>query len=366
MNEIRLLSLRTSVKEKDAAIVRLLGERASLAMEIGRLKRLLGREIYDPVQESQVYRCLEEMNEGPLPDEALREIYREILSASRALQAPVTVAFLGPQTSFSHQAALSHFGRGAELLPQATIAGVFAAVERGLAGWGIVPVENSAEGSVKATLDGLIATPLVIRAEVYARIRHCLVSRGEDPGRVERVYSHPQALAQCRGWLQRHLPQAVLVETDSTAAAARNVLEDPAGAAVTSSLAAETEGIRLLCEGIEDSPLNTTRFLVLGKEGKARKGTATVTGRDKTSILFGTAHQPGALYEALAPFAGEGVNLTRIESYPVRDRMWEYLFFADFAGHREEAKPKKCLEELAGRASFLKILGSYPRGDELP
>jgi chorismate mutase/prephenate dehydratase len=366
MSAKSLESLRKAVKKKDTAIVRLLGERASLAVEIGRLKRLEGWEVYDPAQESQVYRCLEEMNEGPLPDEALRVIYREILSASRALQAPVTVAYLGPETSFSHQAALGHFGRGAEFLPQATIAGVFDAVERGPAEWGIVPVENSTGGSVKSTLDGLISTPLVIRAEVFARVRHCLLSAGSDPDGIERVYSHPQALAQCRDWLKQNLPRAVLVETDSTTAAARKVLDDPAGAAVAGRLAAEEGGLCLLVEGIEDSPLNTTRFLVLGTEGKAERGAVRPTGRDKTSILFGTADRPGALHEALAPFAAEGVNLTRIESYPARDRMWEYLFFADLAGHREEKKPKKCLEELAKRTSFLKILGSYPRGDRQP
>jgi chorismate mutase/prephenate dehydratase len=365
MSKSSLQALRALVKEKDAAMVRLLNERASLAVEIGRLKRLEGWEIYDPARESQVCRCVEEMNEGPLPDEALRAIYREILSASRALQAPVTAAFLGPETSFSHQAALGHFGQGALLRPQATIAAVFDAVERGTTDWGIVPVENSAEGSVKSTLDGLLNTPLTIRAEVYGRIRHCLVSGGEETDRIERVYSHPQALAQCRGWLRRNLPRAVLVETESTATAARKVLEDPAGAAVASRLAADTGDFRLLAEGIEDSPLNTTRFLVLGTKGKAEKAAAP-TGHDKTSILFGTAHQPGALHKALAPFASEGVNLTRIESYPVRDRMWEYLFFADFTGHREEAKPKRCLEELAKQTAFLKILGSYPRGDEQP
>ncbi len=366
MSGNRLESLRTSVKEKDAAIVRLLGERASLAVEIGRQKRLEGWEIYDPVQESQVYSGIEEMNEGPLPDEALRAIYREILSASRALQAPVKVAFLGPEASFSHQAALRHFGSGAEFLPQATIAGVFDAAERGLADWGIVPVENSAEGSVKSTLDGLIATPLAIQAEVYGRIRHCLIAAAGGADRIERVYSHPQALAQCRGWIARNLPGAALLETDSTAAAARKVLDDRAGAAVASRLAAGTPGLRLVAEGIEDSPLNTTRFLVLGAAGQERGGAAAATGRDKTSILFGTPHRPGALHEALAPFAEEEVNLTRIESYPVRDRMWEYLFFADFSGHREEAKPKKCLEELAKRTTLLKILGSFPRGEGQP
>lgn len=365
MSETGLNALRAQVREKDAAIVRLLSERAALAVDIGHLKRREGRDVYDPAQESLVYRSLPEMNAGPLPDAALRHIYREILTASRALQAPVRAAFLGPETSFSHQAALRHFGRDATLVPQGTIPDVFAAVERETADWGIVPVENSAEGSVKATLDGLIVTPLSIRAEVYARIRHCLCASGADGSPIARVYSHPQALAQCRDWLKRNLPAAALVETESTAAATQRVIEDHGGAAVASRLAAETSGLRLLAEGIEDSPLNTTRFLILGAKGGAERS-GGATGRDKTSILFGTAHRPGALHEALAPFAAAGVNLSRIESYPVRDRMWEYLFFADFAGHQEEAKPKRCLEDLAKRTSLLKILGSYPRGDEQP
>jgi chorismate mutase / prephenate dehydratase len=291
-------------------------------------------------------------------------IFREILSSSRFLQTPTTVAFYGPVASFTHQAALAHFGGGIAAVPVTTIPDVFDEVERGKVQWGIVPVENSAEGSVKTTLDRLISTPLTIRAEVYLRVRHCLLASTTDRDAIRKVYSHPQALAQCQVWLRTNLPGVPRVEVENTAGAARRVREDKQGAAVASLLCAETYGLNVLAEGIEDTAGNTTRFLVIGaKVGKKGGGS---TGRDKTSILFGTPHSPGALQRALTPFAESGLNLLRIESFPMRDRMWEYLFFVDFAGHEAEEKAQKCLDELRNRTAFLKVLGSYPRGDELP
>ena len=362
MSQEPLQELREKIEQTDREIVRLLNERAAVSIEIGKAKRVEGREVYDPSRESMVYRHLETLNKGILSEAALRGIFREILSASRFLQTPTTVAFLGPDASFSHQAALAHFGGGIAAIPAATIPEVFDEVERGKQRWGIVPVENSAEGSVKTTLDKLISTPLTIRAEVYLRVRHCLLAGGDDMDALRKVYSHPQALAQCQVWLRTHLPGVSLIEVESTAGAARRVREDKRGAAVASILAAEVYGLNILAEGIEDNPANTTRFLVIGpKPGKAGGG---ITGRDKTSILFGTPHVPGALQRALTPFAESGLNLMRIESFPMRDRMWEYLFFADFAGHVEEEKTRQCLHELESRTAFLKILGSYPRGIE--
>jgi chorismate mutase/prephenate dehydratase len=365
MTKESLETLREKIERTDREIVRLLGERAAVSIEIGKTKRGAGREIYDPSREALVYQQLTKLNNGLLPEAALRDIFREIISASRALQAPIQVAFLGPEASFSHQAALAHFGNGIIAAPKATISEVFTEVERGQDGqWGIVPIENSAEGSVKATLDGLTSTPLAIRAELFLRIRQCLLSAGKRLESVQRVYSHPQALAQCRVWLRTHLPAIPLIETDSTAGAARRVQEDPTGAAVGSALAAQVYGLHCLAEGIEDNPVNTTRFIVIGPRADAEGG--GITGRDKTSILFGTPHLPGALHRALAPFAEAGINLMRIESCPVRDRMWEYLFFADFAGHVAEEKTQKCLDKLKGQTAVLKVLGSYPRGDERP
>jgi chorismate mutase / prephenate dehydratase len=365
MNAETLESLREKIEQTDRKIVRLLNERAALSVEIGRSKRDAGQEIYDPSREATVYRQLAKLNDGLLPETSLRDIFREIISASRALQGPMRVAFLGPEASFSHQAALAHFGSGIITAPKTTIPDVFDDVERGQNGeWGIVPVENSAEGSVKATLDRLISTPLAIRAEVFLRIRHCLISGGNDTAAIQKIYSHPQALAQCQRWLRTHLPGIPLIEVESTAGAVRRVREDASGAAIGSRLAAGTYGLNLLAEGIEDNPLNTTRFFVIGPQPERNGG--GITGQDKTSILFGTPHVPGALQRALAPFAEAGINLTRIESCPMRDRMWEYFFFADFAGHIAEEKTQECLRELRNRTASLKVLGSYPRGEELP
>jgi len=362
VSEEPLQELREKIEETDREIVRLLNERAAVSVEIGKIKRDAGREIYDPSREAGIYRKMADNNGGALPGSALREIFREIISASRALQAPMTASFLGPEASFSHQATLAHFGNSIRTAPRGAIAEVFAAVEKGKDHWGIVPVENSAEGSVKATLDRLVSTPLAIRAELFLRIRHCLLSTCNDMAAIRKIYSHPQAFAQSQEWLRTHMPGIPLIEVESTAGAARRVQEDAEGAAVGSSLAASTYKLNLLAEGIEDNPLNTTRFLVIGpKPGRSGGG---ITGQDKTSILFGTSHVPGALQRALAPFAEAEINLTRIESCPMRDRMWEYLFFADFAGHIEEGKTGQCLHELEGRTAFLKILGSYPRGME--
>jgi chorismate mutase/prephenate dehydratase len=363
MSEDILQECREKIEQTDREIVRLLNERAAVSVEIGRTKRATGREVYDPSREAKVYRHLETLNDGILSQAALRGIFREILSASRFLQTPTTVAFLGPEASFSHQAALSHFGGGIAAIPTATIPEVFDEVERGREQWGIVPVENSAEGAVKPTLDRLISTPLAIRAEVFLRVRHCLVASCDDPDAIRKVYSHPQALAQCQVWLRTHLPGVSLVEVDSTAGAARRVRDDKRAAAVAGFLAAETYGLKLLAEGIEDNPANTTRFLVIGS--RAEKAGGASTGHDKTSILFGTPHVPGALQRALTPFAEAGINLMRIESFPMRDRIWEYLFFADFAGHTADPKAQECLAELKDRTAFLKVLGSYPRGEEL-
>jgi len=352
-----LEELREELRRKDLAIVNLLNERARISVEVGRIKDSNGQEIYDPAQESRIYEHLKKVNDGPLPDVALKDIFREIFSSSRALQGPVTVAYLGPEATFSQLAALTHFGRSARLLPAPSIHEVFAQVEGEKADWGVVPVENSVEGSVKQTLDRLIATPLSIRAEIFLRISHCLLSTCGDLSAVTHVYSIPQALAQCQVWLRTHLPGCRLVETESTAGGAKRVLEDPRGAAIGSAIAAEVYGLRILSEGIEDYPLNTTRFLVIGR------GKSEATENDKTSVVFGTPHTPGSLHSALEPFAREALNMMRIESYPLRDRMWEYLFFVDLAGHSSEAKISGCLKEMEKVTTFIKVLGSYPRGN---
>jgi chorismate mutase/prephenate dehydratase len=358
MKKQSLKDIREKLRKKDREIVKLLNERTELSIEVGKAKNSQGREAYDPSQEGKVYDYIREINEGPLPEDALKNIFREIISSSRALQEPTIVAYLGPEASFCYQAAQSHFGTSALYYAQKRIFEVFDEVEKGRIAWGVVPVENSLEGPVKTTLDKLISTPLNIRAEIFLRVSHCLISPGTMMEEIKRVYSHPQALAQCQDWLRRNLPNAPLIEVDSTVAAAERVLDDQEGAAIGSSLAAGTYGLTIIAEGIEDSPLNTTRFFVIGR------GHSTATGKDKTSILFATPHVPGALYQILGPFAREGVNLTRIESYPMRDKIGKYLFFVDCAGHRDEKKIKKCLADVEEGTTLFKILGSYPQGEE--
>jgi chorismate mutase/prephenate dehydratase len=357
MKKASLKTLREELRKKDREIVKLLNERAKLSIEVGKVKELEGREVYDPSLESKVYERLMEINEGPLSNSALDNIFGQIISSSRALQAPTTVAYLGPEASFSYLAAQSHFGKSAQYSPQSTISEIFDEVERGKVSLGVAPGENSVEGFVKATLDKLISTPLSIRAEIFLRISHCLISTCERMDKIKRVYSHPQALVQCQGWLRKNLPNCPVFGLDSTAVAAKRVLEDREGAAIGNPLAATTYGLRVIAEGIEDNVSNTTRFFVMGR------GKNMPTGRDKTSMLFGTPHVPGALYHALEPFAREHLNLTRIESYPMKNRMWEYLFFIDFASHIDEQRAIKCLEHMERVTTFVKVLGSYPRGD---
>jgi len=364
MTERSLDKLRTKVMVMDRRIVKLLNARADLSRAIGRIKAEEGLAIYDPAQEAAVYESLAAVNPGALPEDALMAIYREILSASRALQSPVAVACLGPEASFSHLAARSHFGVSTTLLLQKTIYQVFNAVERGKADWGVVPVENSLEGAVNLTLDRLISTPLKISGEILLRIGYCLLSAGHNVAQIRKVYSHPQALAQCRDWLRTHLPQAELIETESTAAAAALMPEAPGSAAVGSRLAAEVYGLNLLEENIEDHASNTTRFLIMGTGA----GTRQRSGADKTSLIFGTSDAPGALYRALRPFAKRGINLLKIASSPARDSgrglspSWEYLFFADADGHEDDENIRACLQDLEAVTSFIRILGVYPRG----
>ncbi len=350
--------LRRDLKKTDGKIVKLLNERALLSMKIGRDKAKKRLDVFDASQEAKLFAYLAKVNEGVLPEKYLKAIFREIISASRALQKPVTVAFLGPQATFSHLAAQSYFGTSTCFVPQESIFHVFEVVEKGKVQWGVVPVENSLEGSINLTLDRLILTPLKIQAEIFLKISNCLLAAGKRMDRIKRVYSVSQVLAQCQGWLRTNLPRCALVETESTAAAVRIVREDKDGAAIGSRLAAAMYGLNMLSEGIEDNPSNTTRFLVIGEAD------SKITGTDKTSILFGTRHVPGALYHALEPFVPRRINLMKIESYPLKERLWEYLFFVDFSGHADDPEIKKCMKALKGKTNFLKILGSYPRGEE--
>jgi chorismate mutase / prephenate dehydratase len=353
----RLEKLRANIKAKDKEIIRLLNERSEISLSIGRVKDEEGIQVYNPSQEARVYGYLQEINDGPLPPASVHSIFREIISASRNLQKPTTVAFLGPETSFSHLAARRHFGESGNFFPQPGIARVFDEVERGCVDWGVVPVENSQEGAVNITLDRLVLTPLTIRAEIYLRISQCLISSAADWKSIKKIFSHPQAIAQCRSWLRANLPNCALEEKESTAAAAELVKGKKTEAAIGSSLAAVKNGLNILAEGIEDNTSNTTRFLVIGNRE------SSATGHDKTSLVFATPHSPGSLHRALAPFADRRINLIKIESHPVKERLWEYLFFVDIDGHITREEVKRCLEELREKTTFLKILGSYPKAE---
>jgi len=350
-------SLREEIDDIDRRLVELIAQRASHALEIGRRKRAAGLPIFMPERESDLLHGLSLCNRGPLPDAQVRNIFREIISACREAQRPLSVAYLGPEYTFSHQAAQRHFGRSSQLKAAASIPEVFREVERGRCSVGLVPVENSGEGAVSAALDQLMASRLMVCGEVYAPVSHALMTREEELGNIESVFSHPQALAQCRQWLVRNLPRARLAETASTAAAARQAAETPGSAAVGALAAAEPYGLKVLAEDIHDYAHNTTRFLVVGPQD------APVSGQDKTSLVFITPHQPGSLHQALGELAGRGVNLTRIESRPTKDRPWEYAFFVDLMGHREEPEVAEALEALAGRVEQLKVLGSFPAGE---
>ena len=345
---------RARIDEIDRQLLRLLSQRAELSLEIGRAKRESGEPVLVPEREQEILDELARLNPGPLPAGAIRSIWSEILSASRCLQRPFRVAYLGPQGTNTHLAALRHFGSSAEFLPARGIPEVFEEVERGRADVGVVPIENSSEGVVNHTLDGLIDSELLICGEVSLEIHHNLLSRAADLGDVKRVFSHPQALAQCRGWLNRHLPDAEVVEMPSTSVAAEQAALDASTAAVASELAGQLYRVPALRERIEDYANNVTRFLVIGRRAAGR------TGRDKTSILFSIRDEVGTLHRILEPFASARLSLTKIESRPTRRRPWEYVFFVDFEGHRDDPVTQGVLAAVRERCLFLKVLGSYP------
>ncbi len=345
---------RSRINNLDEEILKLLNQRGTAALQIGELKRQQDLPYFIPEREAQVLERLVALSLGPLGPDAIRAIWREILSASLALEHPLPVAYLGPAGTFAHQAATRRFGSSARFRPVRTIADVFDEVERDLAEFGVVPVENSTEGPVNITLDRLIDSEVTITGEITLDISQHLISRASELGEVKVVCSHPQGLAQCRAWLAAHLPDAVNEETSSTAAAVERARDDATVAAIASDMAAQVHGVPILRPRIEDNPSNSTRFLVIGRRPVAP------TGRDKTSILFSMRNEPGVLYSILQPFATHRLNLTKIESRPTKRRPWEYVNFLDFEGHRETENVRSVLAEVRERCQLLKILGSYP------
>jgi len=351
-----LTRLRAEIDRVDRAILGELDRRAALVRQVGRLKRETGTPVYRAARERDLIAALEARCEGPFPRAGVAPVFREIISATRSLEAELRVAYLGPEGTFSHRAAIETFGQTAGFVPVPSIAEVFAAVERGRADHGVVPVENTSEGVVTTTLDTLLESPVPICGERLLRVSHELLSRAPDLAAVRRVASHPQPLAQCRSWLDRHLSHAERVETASTAAAAARAGEDPEVAAIAGSLVGELHGLPALARAIEDRRDNTTRFLVLGGELPA------ASGHDLTSVAFTMRKgQAGALHQLLEPFAKHGVNLTSIQARPLKGTPWEYVFFLDLEGHVREASVRKALDEAAVRANSHRVLGSFPR-----
>jgi chorismate mutase/prephenate dehydratase len=350
-----LSSYRSKIDRLDAEILKLLGQRGRLAQSIGKVKQSSGRGIFDPSREKQIFERLAKMNKGPYSNTAIQSIFLEIISATRALESPISVAFLGPVSTFTHIAAVKQFGSSAEFLPQLDIAAVFHEVETNNADYGVVPVENTTEGVVNYTLDRFVDSQLKVCSEIIIPITHHLLSAENRIERVKRVYSHPQALAQCRNWLAQHLPGAEVKGVESTAGAAQRVVSERNAAAIASEYAAQSYGLNRLARNIQDQSNNFTRFLVVGQHLSQR------TGNDKTSIVFLAKDRVGILYELLKPLSDSGINLTKIESRPRKTKAWEYLFFVDLDGHVEDRKVALALVRLSEACDFFKILGSYPK-----
>jgi chorismate mutase / prephenate dehydratase len=352
---MKLPELRQAIDALDDELLKLLNERARLVKEVGTLKAQLKQPFYVPERERQILERLQAANAGPFPTEALRPVFSEIISACLSLEHPLRVAFLGPEATFTHMAARSRFGLSARYVPAATVAGVFTEVEKGVADLGVVPIENSTEGVVNSTLDVLIDSELCITAEIATTVSHCLLTRSGTLDGVQKIYSHPQALAQCRQWLSANLPNVAQIEVASTALAARLTRDDPVAAAVASELAGQLYDLKIARKKIEDEVRNVTRFLVVGREP------APATGRDKTSILFSLKDEAGVLFKVLQPLGDAGLNLSRIESRPSRKKLWDYVFFIDVDGHASEPSVQGAIRALEERCQFVKMLGSYPR-----
>ncbi len=354
-----LSAIREQIDKLDGELVRILNERLTLAAEIGKLKRSQGGQIYVAEREDAVLRKVTGQNDGPIKNEALRAIYREIMSAAIALEKPLVIAYLGPEASNTHAAALKKFGASVEYHGMATVSDIFTAVEKGETDYAVIPIENSTEGSVREALDSFVESDLKIVAQIYLEISHALISTSQLE-EIERVYSKDQALAQCRHWLQRHLPHAQLVDAPSTSRAVQMAKDERGVAAIAGELAAEHYGVPIVMRNIQDKADNTTRFFVIGKKASGAVG----GGKDITSLLVSlgdeAASHSGALLKMLMPLANRGINLSKIESRPSKKRPWDYYFFLDVTGHYEDPNMKSAVAELRTFCPLVKWLGSYP------
>jgi chorismate mutase/prephenate dehydratase len=347
-------ALRKKIDQVDENLIELLNERATLAQKIGRTKSLDKQDVFVPSREKEIFQRISHLNRGPLPERSVHSIYREILSASRSLEAPLNVAYFGPEATFTHMAARERFGSSTTYIPMAGIADVFQEVRQDRVDYGVVPIENSTEGVVTHTLDMLVEADVKICAEIFLDVHHYLLSRSGKTEDIRRIVSHPQALAQCRRWLTTNIPNVPVNEAPSTAQAAQMAAADPSLAAVASSLAKELYGLETVETNIEDQTNNITRFLVIGGQ------TPTLSGSDKTSIVFSVKDEVGVLHRMLDPFARNRINLTKIESRPLKHKPWEYLFFLDLQGHIQDPRIQRAIKKLEKSCLFIKVLGSYP------
>lgn len=356
-----LEKLRKKIDRIDEEVLDALNRRSEVVLDIARIKRDGKLGFYSPERERQVLERLTILNKGPFPNSTIKTIYREILSASLSLEEPLKVAHFGQQATFTHLAAMRHFGSSASFLPQESIKEVFDKVDRGDADFGVVPIENSTEGIISYTLDMFMDYDLKISAEVMLDVVQNLMSKSGDKSKIKKIYSHPQPIAQSRRWLEANMPGIPVLEATSTARAAEIAAKDDSAAAIASELAAEVYDLKFVERHIEDIRHNVTRFLVISKDSPPKTGPKT--DEYKTSIMFSVKDKPGALYDILTPFKKAKINLTKIESRPSKRKAWEYIFFVDMEGHIEEGRVEKAIGEMKKDCLFLKVLGSYPPGE---
>lgn len=353
-NNVTKIKLRNSIDKIDEKILELINERLLLAKKIGEIKKGNNEQVFDSGRENSIIKRLSALNNGLLSQKSLKYIVNEIFAASREIQKKSIVVYLGPKATFTHIAAIKHFGRCVSFFAQDCLHDVFYEVEKGNYDYGVVPIENSIEGAVNHTLDLFFESNLRICAEIYTSISHDLLSKNGDLKDIKTVYSHPQAFAQCRTWLKRYMPNVALVECASTAHAAKKTSQEPQSAAVASKEAAHLYNLKVIASGIEDSSKNATRFLVISKNIVHK------TGHDKTSLMFAIAHAPGALHKALEPISKSRINMVKLESRPTKHENWNYFFFADIEGHMEDSNIQKVIAEMKNLCMYLKCLGSYP------
>ncbi|HBR18503.1 MAG: chorismate mutase [Deltaproteobacteria bacterium RIFCSPLOWO2_12_FULL_43_16] len=352
----KIKELRAKIDSIDDKILELLNQRARFVIEIGKTKLQGKRDFYAPEREKEIYHRLTQNNQGPFPNQALKNVFREIMSASLSLEKPLKVAYLGPKATFTHQACMQYFGLSAEFVPKKDIADVFDDVNRAKVDFGVVPIENTTEGVVSHTIDMFVTSDIKICGEITIEVALSLLNKTGKLGDVKKIYSHPHAIAECKEWLKEHVPDVPVFDVSSTAMAAQTAGEDPSSAAIASEFAAALYDLQVVEKKIEDHANNFTRFLVIGNKSSEK------SGGDKTSVMFAIKDMPGALYRMLKPFAERGINLTKIESRPQKGKAWEYVFFADMDGHVSDSKVSDALKELEAQCSFMKILGSYPKG----